>query len=78
MPKLKLDWKQNYCWVSHLNVINIHKSQKFVMYSRIVVDNPLSLMAPPTYVIDNFCMVISEVIWFEVLKMGGDLEGRFV
>jgi hypothetical protein len=34
--------------------ISVIKSLVFVMYSRLVVDNPLSPVAPPTYVIDTF------------------------
>ena len=54
MPKLKLDWKHYCCWVCDLNAINIQKSLKFVTYSKLVVDNPLSRVAPPIYVIDTF------------------------
>jgi hypothetical protein len=54
MPELKLDWKQYCCWVYDLNAINVHKSLKFIMYSRLVVDNPLSSVAPPKSVIDAF------------------------
>ena len=54
MLELKLDWKQFYCWVYDLNAINIHESLKFVTYSRLVVDNPLSPMTLPTFMIDTF------------------------
>ena len=54
MLKLKLDWKHYYCWVCDLNAINVHKSLKFITYSRLVVDNALSAMAPHTFVIDTF------------------------
>ena len=53
MLELKLDWKQ-YCWFCELNAISVHKFLKFVMYSRLVVDNPLSPMAPPRSVINTF------------------------
>jgi hypothetical protein len=54
MHELKLDWKRHCCWVYDLNAISVHKSLKFVMYSRPVVDNLLSLVAPPIFVIDIF------------------------
>jgi hypothetical protein len=54
MLELKLNWKQYCCGVCDLNAISVHKSLKFVTYSRLVVVNPLSLVAPPTSVIDNF------------------------
>ena len=54
MPKLKLDWKQHCCQVCGLNAINVHNFLKFVTYSRPVVDNSLSPMAPPTSLIDTF------------------------
>ena len=54
MPELKLDWKQYSCYICDLNAINVHKSLKFVMYFRSMVDNPLSLVAPPTFVINTF------------------------
>ena len=54
MLELKLDWKQYCCWVCDQDTISAHKSLKFVMYSRPVVDNPLSLVAPPTLVINTF------------------------
>ena len=57
--KLNLDyWKHYSCWVYDLNAINIHKSLKFVIYSRPVVDIPFSLVALPTYVIDTFAWSI--------------------
>ena len=37
-----------------MNVISVHNSLKFVTYSRLKVDNPISSVAPPTYVIDTF------------------------
>ena len=54
MPDLKLDWKQSCCWVCDLNAFIFHKFLKFVTYSRHVVDNPLSPVAPLTFVIDTF------------------------
>ena len=38
MLELKLDWKQYCCWVCDLNANNVHKSLKFVTYSRPMVD----------------------------------------
>ena len=49
MLELELDWMQYCCWVCDLNAIN-----EFVMYSRPVVDNLLSLVALPTFVIDIY------------------------
>ena len=53
MPKLKLDWKQYCCWVCDLNVISVHKSLKFVTYSRAMVNSPLSPMALSTSMINT-------------------------
>ena len=54
MLESKLDWKQYCCWVYNLNVIIVRKSLNLVTYSRPVIDNSLSLVAPPTSMIDIF------------------------
>ena len=61
MHELNLDWKQYY-WVCDLNAINVHKSIKFITYSRAMVDDPLSIVAPPTFVIDTFVWSILKSI----------------
>ena len=59
MHELKLDWKQCCSWVYDLNAISVHKSLNLITYSRLVVDNPHSLVAPSTFVIDTFVWSIS-------------------
>ena len=54
MHESKLNWKHHGRWVCDLNAISIHKSLKFVTYFRPMVDNPLSPVASPTYMIDTF------------------------
>ena len=65
MLGLKLDWKQHCYWVFELNAINVYKSLNFITYSSPVVDNPLSPMAPPKYVIDTFVLSITKSLDFE-------------
>ena len=61
MPDSKLGWKQYRCWDCDLNAINIHKSLKFITYSRLVVDNPLSPVTPPTSMMDTFVLSIPKL-----------------
>ena len=72
MLVLKLDWKQYCCWVCDLNAITVHKSLKFVMYSKLVVDNSLSSVAQPTFVIDAFVWSIPKSLDLKFQKWAGD------
>jgi hypothetical protein len=72
MLELKLDCKLYCCWVCDSNAIYVDKSLKFITYSNPLGDNPLSLVALPTYVINTF--VWPKSLELKFLKMGGDLK----
>ena len=62
------------CWVCDLNAINVCKNLKFVMYSRPMVDNPLSLVALPTFVIDTFVWSIPKSLDLKLYKLRNRLN----